>query len=402
MLSKHMESERKLRLNRNMNIKINKDAEIVIPFNQFVNYPSKKSKRFRSAFTTEQVNYLENEFKKFPYIGSANRKEIADILNISERAVKIWFQNRRMREKKENGNKDMIDQNKSNVELVKGQLHNDHNFETRNGSSSKQSQISEYSHSKKFNIDIPNQNGPIEVMCLSSQNKLKHPEDLNTPQKNTKCKSSIDKQIRQVCVNQFTNPSHKVQQNTSIHSTPPPLKESPCAYYENFKNEFNYQTYLNSTHLNTSQSSDIPQDLSSKTKLAQKAAMPNQPYTVSVHLNSDQKYVPFYTQNYCTSSLPIGAAVTAGLSIPSVSTVSPGNIVWKPLSVLPGPGLSPFGIPHSNELSVNNQNAIRGNCNCNCHEPSQGLSSIGRINQDPRTQPHYILAIPLNSGSNKM
>lgn len=35
MLSKRMESERKLRLSRNMNHKINKDAEIVVSIYQY-------------------------------------------------------------------------------------------------------------------------------------------------------------------------------------------------------------------------------------------------------------------------------------------------------------------------------------------------------------------------------
>ncbi|CAK1579288.1 unnamed protein product [Parnassius mnemosyne] len=61
----------------------------------------KKAKRVRSAFTTDQIHGLEKEFKKFPYIGVVNRKEIAKSLNISERAVKIWFQNRRMKEKRD-------------------------------------------------------------------------------------------------------------------------------------------------------------------------------------------------------------------------------------------------------------------------------------------------------------
>ncbi|XP_063827059.1 protein zerknuellt 1-like [Ostrinia nubilalis] len=63
--------------------------------------PIKKSKRNRLAFTTEQINFLEMEFKKFPYIDKNQRKVIADYLNIPEKAIKVWFQNRRMREKKD-------------------------------------------------------------------------------------------------------------------------------------------------------------------------------------------------------------------------------------------------------------------------------------------------------------
>ncbi|XP_028026273.1 homeobox protein SMOX-3-like [Bombyx mandarina] len=68
---------------------------------QQLSFPAKKSKRIRSAFTTEQINYLENEFKKSHYISAVQRKEIANIVNVPEKVIKIWFQNRRMKEKKE-------------------------------------------------------------------------------------------------------------------------------------------------------------------------------------------------------------------------------------------------------------------------------------------------------------
>lgn len=44
---------------------------------------------------------MEKEFQKLPYIGTVQRKVVAAALKIPERAVKIWFQNRRMKEKKE-------------------------------------------------------------------------------------------------------------------------------------------------------------------------------------------------------------------------------------------------------------------------------------------------------------
>lgn len=78
-------------------------------YNQLYDSP-KKSKRIRIAFTTDQINYLENQFKKFAYIGAIERKEVAATLNIPEKAIKVWFQNRRMREKKESITKEVDDE----------------------------------------------------------------------------------------------------------------------------------------------------------------------------------------------------------------------------------------------------------------------------------------------------
>ncbi|XP_073952917.1 uncharacterized protein [Choristoneura fumiferana] len=62
---------------------------------------SKKSKRERTAFTTHQLTQLEAEYGKDRFIKSIPRKNLAAQLKISERSIKIWYQNRRMKEKKD-------------------------------------------------------------------------------------------------------------------------------------------------------------------------------------------------------------------------------------------------------------------------------------------------------------
>ncbi|KAG6453352.1 hypothetical protein O3G_MSEX008116 [Manduca sexta] len=60
-----------------------------------------KRKRKRTIFTTEQVEELEKYFSTKPYVTREDRQGLATRLNINDKAVKIWFQNRRLKGKRD-------------------------------------------------------------------------------------------------------------------------------------------------------------------------------------------------------------------------------------------------------------------------------------------------------------
>ncbi|XP_022084684.1 homeobox protein rough-like [Acanthaster planci] len=59
-----------------------------------------RQRRQRTTFTSDQTLKLEMEYHRTEYITRMRRVELAELLSLTETQIKIWFQNRRAKDKR--------------------------------------------------------------------------------------------------------------------------------------------------------------------------------------------------------------------------------------------------------------------------------------------------------------
>ncbi|KAJ8724483.1 hypothetical protein PYW08_015957 [Mythimna loreyi] len=352
---------------------------------------SKKVKRYRSAFTTDQINYLELQFKKFPYIGNAQRKEVAATLNIPERAVKIWFQNRRMKEKKESNTKEIEDEQdiRKYLESAKDQLNN----VTTSSVNEQPQSLTLLSHLCQGNYysTIETNSSTSIRQCSESKVSAEKPVTCSLNSPNIVSTATVIQPPSVFVKSSVPSADFKASAEFSIELCKKYKSESLTkpskAEVKTFKKETESMKKLEEPKSMVAEQM-TPEDLSLSRRMKMTAMNPQQ--TVPGNASSHPGFVsmvptvpPYYTQPYMPGS----------------------GVIWKPMSVLPvvNSNSPPVSAPSNPLLNMSpvQANLAKKPCNCDCHVSQVTPQVPYNITQQSSSPQYIITAVPFQNTSSK-
>lgn len=121
---------------------------------------NRRKKKARTTFTGRQIFELEKQFEIKKYLSSSERTDMAKLLNVTETQVKIWFQNRRTKWKKQD--------NVTNTEAAEHKTVTTKNPENLKGNNTSQNEPKTHSSKKSSQATNSTQLSNVETTTTTT------------------------------------------------------------------------------------------------------------------------------------------------------------------------------------------------------------------------------------------
>ncbi|XP_018793550.1 PREDICTED: probable serine/threonine-protein kinase nek3 [Bactrocera latifrons] len=181
---------------------------------------ARRKKKARTTFTGRQIFELEKQFEIKKYLSSSERTEMAKLLNVTETQVKIWFQNRRTKWKKQDNitNSEVAEHKTTNTSKNSSENGKTPNSATTTGSSSTTTTLSAETSSKKSQNHHHSNNGQNNSSANGNTEKSRSATSTELSAKlSAKQTTKIKKQLSALLEKTAKNPTTpSVNNNCSV------------------------------------------------------------------------------------------------------------------------------------------------------------------------------------------